>query len=281
MKAVSSIVLMGLLAASCGKKAKEHSPPKITPTVTNQLLESKLTPNALIEMAVQSADSDATQVAISRDANIDLILPNGATLLTHSVANNFSTVAEILLDAGADARKIDRNGRDPVLLAMQLNQANLARLLLIHGASVDAQDIKGRSLLMLAITQRDEEMAEWLIDQGANLDLLDSEGQSAAKLAKEFGLSNLVKLIDLRMNLADGMSSEEVLKLIFQQVDVEGLRIALQKSPSILRISLPTSPLYQAVQGEVPEGCERAPSFSLGVMMSYLSRVKQVVREER
>lgn len=268
MKTFCSLILLGLLATACGKKTEDKSPPKTAPSLSNQLINSNLTPNSLIEAAVQVGDVEATQVAIGRDANIDLILPNGSTLLTHAVANNFSSVAQILLDAGADARKRDRNGQNPVILAMELNQSNIAQQLLLHGASIDAQDLKGRSLLLMSIAQKDEEMAEWLIDQGANLDLIDFEGVSAAKLAQDLGLTNLVKLIDLRMNLAEGMSSEEVLKLIFQQVDVEGLRIALQKSPSILRIALATSPLFQAVQGEVRS---KIPEMALLILDQGLS----------
>lgn len=250
MKTVICFVMMGLLSSACGKKTEESKPRAPVGKPTSNILSLAATPSELIAMAVQADDLEALEVAIARDANLELILPNGATLLTYAISNNFPAIVEALLEAGADERKVDRNGHDPVLLAAQLHRHRILRLLVTHGADINTRDAQGRSLLMQVISREDQETAEWLIKMDADLDIVDLQGQTAPKMAKERGLTRLVRMIDLRVSLAGNQSNEQVLAEILKQTDVEALRLALARSPTILRLPMPTSALFQAIQGE-------------------------------
>ena len=240
---------MGLFSVACGKKSEDSKASIDTSRPASQLASANTSAKDYITEAVTIGDVASTQAAINRGANVDLMLPNGSSLLTYAITNNFGAVVTALLSGGADHGRVDRHGKAPLLVAMFHQRSEMARELIANGALINSRDSQGRSILMLAIEQLDSLLAEWLMDQGADLDIIDNEGKTAATLAREVGLDALVRAIDLRVSLTEGVSSEELLRQVFQQTDVEGLRIALQRSPSILRIPMATSPLFQAIQG--------------------------------
>lgn len=252
MKTITLFLCLGLLSTACGKKSGGEDVRAEKPHTGSPLLNPNSPANELVAEAVRVGDIPVTRLAIERGANVDLMLANGSTLLTEAIGSNYTELVDVLLAAGANASRRDRNGRIPVLFAMFLNRGGLARRLIRHGADIDTIDNQGRSILMLAIEVQDVATAEWLLEEGANLDIVDNEGKTAAVLARNFGNTSLFQAIELRQNVTSGVTSEEVLRRIFEQGDVESLRAALIRSPSILRVPLPTGPVFQVVQGARP-----------------------------
>ena len=85
-------------------------------------------------------------------------------------------VAQILVDAGADANARDSDGNPPLLEAIWRNHAGIVRILVAGGADVDARDSDGNPLLLEAIWRDHSGIVRILVDAGADVDSEDSVG---------------------------------------------------------------------------------------------------------
>lgn len=98
---------------------------------------------------------------------------------------NKLTIANLLLSAGANVKRTDRNGATALHSAMlaagdEHALVGVVRELLRKGAVVDAQTINQVTPLQLAVWKRRFEIAKILVAAGASLDARDSQGKSAA-----------------------------------------------------------------------------------------------------
>ena len=86
-------------------------------------------------------------------------------------------VARVLLNAGADARVLDKQRRSALHLASFWGHVNLARVLLNCGADARAQDKQKRSPLHIALIGGHLELARVLLNGGTDASAQDEHGQ--------------------------------------------------------------------------------------------------------
>ncbi|CAN0078533.1 unnamed protein product, partial [Ectocarpus sp. 8 AP-2014] len=84
------------------------------------------------------------------------------------------TVAETLLQAGADANMPGNRGKTPLHEASRAGCARVVSLLVKHGANVNAEDRRGRTPLHYTTS---DEVRRVLLDAGANPDARDNMGE--------------------------------------------------------------------------------------------------------
>ncbi|CBN79740.1 conserved unknown protein [Ectocarpus siliculosus] len=84
------------------------------------------------------------------------------------------TVAETLLQAGADANIPGHRGKTPLHEASRAGCASVVSLLVKHGANVNAEDRRARTPLHYTTS---DEVRRVLIDAGANPDARDNMGE--------------------------------------------------------------------------------------------------------
>jgi ankyrin repeat protein len=89
------------------------------------------------------------------------------TPLHLAVAGGLTKVAQILIDAGADANARDDSGRTPLMHAVLSNEPHTLQLLLEYGADTHARDSHGNTAMTIASAQRDEGLMQWLAYFGA------------------------------------------------------------------------------------------------------------------
>ena len=94
---------------------------------------------------------------------------HGVTPLQVAIGEGNAGVVRRLLEAGADANKLDAAGESPLLLAARVGEPEVARALLAHGAAVDGREQSfGQTPLMVAVREGHSELARVLLDAGAD-----------------------------------------------------------------------------------------------------------------
>ncbi|XP_045507606.1 titin homolog isoform X2 [Colias croceus] len=94
-------------------------------------------------------------------------------------------VANTLLEKGADAKAIAKNGHTPLHIASRKNQMETAATLLEYGALTNAESKAGFTPLHLAAQQGHVEMCSLLLEQGAEADHQAKNGLAALHLAAQ------------------------------------------------------------------------------------------------
>ncbi len=250
---LSTVLATGLLlATACGKKAETNSSenrgiPPASPSSTAS--SSGMAPDELLVRSVLGRDAIAVQTALMRRANPEASLPDGRTPLTHAILTNHTSMIEVLLVGRANANATDSLGNNPMDLALDAGNGYLVRLLVTYGAPLDALDDQGRTPLLRAIDQGDVELATWLVGQGADLTHSDNSGMTALRLAREKNMPQLANIMSVRLQIAAGQSTENLLRGFLQQGNVEGLRNLLETAPDLLLYSREPGALFLAVQG--------------------------------
>jgi ankyrin repeat protein len=142
------------------------------------------------------ADGFARAVARKQRRLVDLFLrakadPNvgdsfsGRTPLLHALSAGETTLVNLLLTAGADPGKPDRNGVTPVMIAAANGRTELVETLLKKGADLNATDISGRSAIHYAIAGQQLATTQKLLTQNPRLDNKGCDGMDAFGLAVE------------------------------------------------------------------------------------------------
>jgi uncharacterized protein len=141
--------------------------------------------------AAWNGDSEMVQALLSNGARVDLeegvgfqgLMPGG-TALAVAAAVGRTEICKTLLLAGADANKMNQNGRTPLLLALARGSILCVPLLLNHGADVNSRDAQGQTPLML-LAQFDtndpaiHNVLDELLAKGADVMAKDNKGQTA------------------------------------------------------------------------------------------------------
>lgn len=92
----------------------------------------------------------------------------------------------MLLDAGADAKAADKNGKTALMFSPS---AHITKMLLDAGADVNAKDKGGKTALMLSPTA---EITKLLLDAGADINAKDKVGKTALMLSPTAEITKLL-----------------------------------------------------------------------------------------
>ncbi len=110
--------------------------------------------------------TDLAGLLLARKAHVNLSY-RGSTALDLAVAAGKVETAKLLIDNGADVRRIYPSGRTPLHIAAANGPAEMVALLIDRGADLDLQDKLRMSPLDLAVAKNQAESIGVLLDAGA------------------------------------------------------------------------------------------------------------------
>ncbi|HSW61294.1 MAG TPA: ankyrin repeat domain-containing protein [bacterium] len=119
---------------------------------------------------------------------------HGRTMLFHSLRNNWTDLAEILIKNGA-ASNVTEGDESALVFALKNCQMNIAKLLVEHGADPKTKDKNGISALNIAIRNNFRETALLLVEKGADVKVYDDRKNTPLHLAAASNDLELVKMI--------------------------------------------------------------------------------------
>ena len=196
-KPITLVLLVLLLVTACGKESKEDKAPANTaPGLTNEEVITEATQRVID--AVNAGNYERLdQLLINGDkANLDVILPNGETLLTQILRAGNVTIARRLIEGGASINRKNRRGETPLMMAALKGHVDFMKNTLFPmKVDADAQDNNGDTALHFVILNNQEVAANNLIDYGAEVRITNSAKKNSEVLAREMGLINLLKRI--------------------------------------------------------------------------------------
>ncbi len=112
----------------------------------------------------------------------------GITALHYAVRGGKIPLIQLLLERGADASALDKDGLTPLLhLSKTRSKADpipVMELLAASGADVDARDENQGTLLLYFARQGKLEPVKWLLAHGADRNVRNKNGQSPAQLGR-------------------------------------------------------------------------------------------------
>jgi hypothetical protein len=136
-------------------------------TSTRAVARTDASENLLLEAIRLTLPPEIITSLTHNNQNLCARDPIGLTPLHLAVAGGLTKVAQILIDAGADANARDDSGRTPLMHAVLSNEPHTLQLLLEYGADTHARDSHGNTAMTIASAQRDEGLMQWLAYFGA------------------------------------------------------------------------------------------------------------------
>jgi uncharacterized protein len=125
---------------------------------------------------------------------------DGHTPLLDAAREGHLEVVRVLLEAGADPRIVDRGNMKatPAHKAAYMGHAEVARLLVADPRlELDAQGpYNGYTVLHDATWHGHLDTARVLVEAGARLDLRGLDGRTPLDMAREYGYSDLIQLLE-------------------------------------------------------------------------------------
>lgn len=121
--------------------------------------------------------------------------------------SNAASVANILLDNGANANARTKAGDTPLMMAARFLKKDVIRVLVKRGAKVNEKNQMGETALMLAVARADELFTskreglaaiKLLLDNGADINIADNRGDSALTRTQFFKNRDLEILLKTR-----------------------------------------------------------------------------------
>jgi len=119
----------------------------------------------------------------------------GHTLLTYAIKYGTETLAQLLMEMGADARTSCAMGNTPVYYAVQNNYADTLRLLFEMGAKPKANTVGMGSLWLAAAHTCNTEIYNLLIENGIDVNTQDTEGWSPLHTTSAHGTIECCKAL--------------------------------------------------------------------------------------
>lgn len=123
---------------------------------------------------------------------------SGITPLHIASANNFQSIVDVLMNAGADVNAKIQYDQMPMHLALRSNHTEILKILIKRGADVNCKDTRAQlTPLQLALSENHEDAAVILIDAGADVNDT-SDGKSLIHLALKTNSTKVLKALIAR-----------------------------------------------------------------------------------
>lgn len=135
------------------------------------------------------------QFLIQKGADLAAKANNGAQALHHAAAKGHVQMVQLLVERGADVEARDVDGATPVFLATVHKRNTVVHLLSSLGANLRIRDFKGASLLHFAVERNNKALARFLIEKGADLESQCDAGSTALIDAVKIQDWDLVSLL--------------------------------------------------------------------------------------
>ena len=120
----------------------------------------------------------------------------GNTALIEATQFGHTSIAEILIKAGANINAKDSRGMTALMMAAQFGRTSIAETLIRVGAEVSGRTRSfGRTALMMAATSGHTSIVEKLIKAGADVNVKDHRSMTALMMAAQFGYTSVVETL--------------------------------------------------------------------------------------
>ena len=133
-----------------------------------------------IAEAAMHQDNAALRSLIQQKADVNAVLPDGATALHWAANEDDLDTVNLLIQAGANVKAQDRYGFTPLYYAATNGSAEVIRKLLDAGADPNAADSGGETALMTATRSGSIDAVKALLQHGADVKAKDTVTQQTA-----------------------------------------------------------------------------------------------------
>ncbi|MHC5024398.1 MAG: ankyrin repeat domain-containing protein [Planctomycetota bacterium] len=177
-----------------------NPPTNLTDRLNQRANQQAPKPSPYVELSalIKRDDVDGLMAKLEGNENLSINTTDatGATLLAQAAKYGSVSLAQALIDAGADLESTDRTGGTPLMAAAQSKNAEMVNLLLDAGASVTARDNIGRTALSCAAGLGDPASVQALVDGNAEVQVAGAfTGFTPLIWASGFGDPNSIPIL--------------------------------------------------------------------------------------
>ena len=172
----------------------------------------------------------------------------GRTPLYWACINNYTEVAKLLLEHGADVNFKDKNGKFPLYEACYNDNIELAKLLLEHGADVNSKNKYGRTPLYDVCSMDNIELVKLLLEYGADVNIKDEYRKTPLYNACYNNKLNIAKLLlehGADVNIKDEYGHTPLYNACYKN-NLNIAKLLLKHGADVNSKSDGLTPLYQA-----------------------------------
>jgi ankyrin repeat protein len=159
--------------------------PGLCLTLLTSVIMTAAAIDAPLANAVMNGDRDAVRSLLKQKANVNAAQGDGMTALHWAAFRDDLEVAQLLVQNGANAKAVTRNGSlTPMFMAAKNGNPRMIDLLLKAGADANIADVNGTTVLMIAATSGNPEAIQALLKNGASVNAQEKQnGQTALMFA--------------------------------------------------------------------------------------------------
>jgi hypothetical protein len=185
----------GILLQS-GAESHVNTTLQVAGTVAMMGVVAIVEPSEPLVKAAHENDLAAVKRLIANGADVD-VLDKGidSTALAQAVANDNLAMVRVLLHAGADVNRQNRNGETALMQLGERVSAETVRDLIRAGADLELKDDDGETALMAAAHLDNTGALKALISAGAKIDAKDEKGLTPLMIAAREGFIDSVKAL--------------------------------------------------------------------------------------
>eukprot|EP00118_Oscarella_pearsei_P002589 m.10963 g.10963 ORF g.10963 m.10963 type:complete len:338 (+) comp22838_c0_seq1:59-1072(+) len=161
-----------------------------------------------LHKAVANWDIDAAKKILAA-GNVPIDTPDkyGSSALMAVAQKGYRSVAELLLDHGADVNYSSGSGKTSLMIACYHGHLNIVQLLIERGAKYSVKDKGGSSALHWAVDGGQEDMVTYLIRDGVPVDERDGAGWTPlirnAAVSGHIGIARILLAFDADIDAKD------------------------------------------------------------------------------
>ena len=149
----------------------------------------------LTELLSKATDATMAQLLLQCGADVAARVRNGETALLGAARGGQVAVVRMLLQHGADAGATRHDGATALMCAATAGYEHVAKLLLLHRANAGAKRNDGLTALLCAATVGHEHVAKLLLHHGANAAAARNDGFTPLMFAAKCGHEPVVRLL--------------------------------------------------------------------------------------
>ncbi|EXJ68419.1 uncharacterized protein A1O5_08211 [Cladophialophora psammophila CBS 110553] len=145
-------------------------------------------------VATANGNMELVRLLLKHHANPDVEDLDGYTPLLLAVKKGLAEAVSVLCTP-TQLNRGDHNGRTPLLSAVMNGNETIAQCLLDQGADVDCQGYRGRSPLSFACEYGYESLVGVLLEYQVNINMQDQNGCTAVWWAAAYGRTTILKVL--------------------------------------------------------------------------------------
>lgn len=249
---------------SCGKKAREIEKQTKEKSLSTEA-EKKFHALRELRRSVNENDFKALEKVIKENPQLDLNqhCDDGETLLSISIKKNFLKIRDLLISKGADPEKTTINKETPLISAVLFERSESVIFLLSLKVDLNKKNANGDTALHLAIKNKNEEIATLLIKHGADTKIPDKNNKDAARLALDYGIPDVFKLLESFTYLEEGTPDIATFRSLVSEGSIDQLKNVLSEHPSLPSDYEVINPLVVALENNDETKSRRTVSLLL------------------